>query len=353
MINVLVTDESAFTRTVLTRMIESDSSLRVTGWAAKGPEALEKIRALQPDVVTLDVGMPGLDGLETLKHIMKTAPRPVIMVSLLTQQGAEITLEALACGAFDCVPKRLSHSLLDVTRMQRELVAKIRAAAESPILRSADRRASFLNAWTKSVALRDSLFTPAVVAIGTSTGGPQALQEILPLLPADLPVPLLIVQHMPPGFTEPLARRLNGLCKVSVREAVQDDPLTPGVVYIAPAGRHLTVYCCQPQQFAVRISNLPEDTLHTPSVDVMMSSVAETFGASSMGVILTGMGCDGLEGMQAIARAGGLTLGQAESSCMVYGMPKACAESGLLHRMVELKQIPGEILQATRYRRRA
>jgi two-component system, chemotaxis family, protein-glutamate methylesterase/glutaminase len=352
LIRVLVADDSAFMRTALTRMIESDPSLRVSGTAQTGHEAMEKVLSLQPDVVTLDVEMPGMNGIETLKRIMQESPRPVIMVSSLTQEGAETTLEALAIGAFDYLPKQQSFVSLDIIKIRDELIAKIKAAAEShrrkPTLKSSAAPAS-----PKVTPHTARHAPPSIVALGTSTGGPKALQEILPMLPADLPVGILIVQHMPKGFTGPFARRLDNLCKVSVREAAHDETIVPGVVYIAPAGQHLTVRRRTPSKVTIHLSNTPEGTLHTPSVDVMMLSVAEVFQALSMGVIMTGMGADGLQGMRAIAKAGGLTVGQDEASCTVYGMPRSCAETGILQRVVPLTQIPEQIVHATQYARHA
>jgi two-component system chemotaxis response regulator CheB len=354
LIRVLVADDSAFMRTALTRMIESDAELRVSGTAQTGSEALDKVLSLQPDVVTLDVEMPGMNGIETLKRIMQESPRPVIMVSSLTQEGAEVTLEALAIGAFDYLPKQQSFVSLDIIKIQEELISKIKAAAEShrrrPLLKSVQAppvpKVSPRVVTTRHVP-------PSIVALGTSTGGPKALQEILPMLPDDLPVGILIVQHMPKGFTAPFARRLDNLCKISVREASQDEVVTPGVVYIAPAGQHLTLRRCAPSKAAIHLSYTPAGTLHMPSVDVMMLSVAEVFRALSMGVIMTGMGADGLQGMQAIAQAGGVTVGQDEASCTVYGMPRSCAETGVLQRVVPLTQIPDQILQAIHYERHA
>lgn len=349
LVRVLVADDSAFMRTALTRMIESDPQLRVSDTAQNGNEALEKIRLNQPDVVTLDVEMPGLDGLETLRRIMKDFPRPVIMVSSLTQEGAETTLEALDIGAFDYVPKQLSYVSLDIIKIRDDLIAKIKAAAK------VERPAVKKPAQAIPTTPVQSTFSvvPEIVAVGTSTGGPKALQQILPLLPADLGVGVLIVQHMPPGFTGPFARRLNNLCKIPVREATQGEPISPGTVYIAPAGRHMTVSRGSPSKLAIQLSDLPAGFLHKPAVDVMMLSVAEVFRGFSMGVIMTGMGADGLQGMKAIANAGGLTVGQDESSCIVYGMPRSCAEAGILKRVVPLNDIPAVILQATRYRKRA
>jgi two-component system chemotaxis response regulator CheB len=351
-VSVLVVDDSAFMRTALARMVNSDPALRVTGTAQNGMQALERIVELQPDVVTLDVEMPGLNGLETLKRIMHDLPRPVIMVSSLTQAGAETTLEALEIGAFDYVSKQESLTALDVVKIRDDLVARIKAAAEMSHRRSAfhapSRPAPVRNPVSRTLAVQ-----PTVVALGTSTGGPKALQQMLPLLPGDLPVGVLVVQHMPVGFTGPFASRLDLLCQLQVKEAAHDQTIEAGVVYIAPAGQHLTVMRRNSAKVVTWLSASPEGTLHRPSVDVMMLSVAEVFGALAMGVIMTGMGADGVQGMKAIRNAGGLTVGQDEASCTVYGMPRSCAEAGVLQRVVSLAQIPGEILQATRYQERA
>jgi len=352
-IRVLVADDSAFMRTALSRMIESDADLKVSATACTGQEALEKIPRLDPDVVTLDVEMPGINGLETLRHIMKEFPRPVIMVSSLTQEGAETTLEALSIGAFDYLPKQSSFVSLDIIKIRDELIAKIKAAAGSHRrlrLRSNPPAAAPAAAPAVQQIRHNPNRSPAaLVALGTSTGGPKALQEILPMLPADLSVPVVVVQHMPPGFTGPFARRLNNLCKVQVQEARTEETLSAGAVYIAPAGQHMTVYRPSSSRVAVRLSHSPENLLHMPSVDVMMLSVAETFRSLAMGVIMTGMGADGAKGMQAIAREGGMTVGQDEATCTVYGMPRVCAESGILQRVVSLQQIPE---QATHYKQR-
>jgi len=352
-VRVLIVDDSAFMRTALTQLVNSDPGLWVAGTAIDGNDALEKVASLNPDVVTLDVDMPGLDGLGTLRRIMAECPRPVIMVSSLTEKGAETTVHALCAGAFDCVPKQLSAHSLDIVHIRDDLVRKIKAAA-APKSQSASTsavrkppRAARLPQQTNHSRI------PEIVCIATSTGGPKALQEILPVLPADISVPVLIVQHMPPGFTASLAQRLDDLCAVSVREAARDDVVQPGVVYIAPAGLHITVKRSLPAQTVIHLSRQPENQLHTPSANLMMESVALAFGSQAMGIILTGMGEDGTLGMQAIHRHGGLTLGQDEASCAFYGMPRACAELGILHVVVPLSQIPHQILQATRYRKRA
>lgn len=346
-VRVLVADDSAFMRTALTRMIESDPALRVVGTAQTGVEALEKVTSLQPDVVTLDVEMPRLNGLETLKRIMHDSPRPVIMVSSLTQEGAHTTLEALDYGAFDYLPKQLSYASLDIVKIREDLIAKIHAAAESRRTRIARRPPSSLH------LPPTNLYQPAptIIAIGTSTGGPKALQQILPMFPQNLPVPIVIVQHMPVGFTGPFAHRLDNLCKLTVREAGHEEVLQPGSAYIAPAGQQLLVVRRGPK-VVTRISTQPSNSLHIPSVDVMMLSIAEAFRALAMGIIMTGMGNDGALGMQAIFREGGLTLGQDESTCTVWGMPRACAEMGILKRVAPLLAIPQEVLKAINYRPR-
>jgi two-component system, chemotaxis family, protein-glutamate methylesterase/glutaminase len=345
-IGVLVVDDSAFMRTALSRMISSDPDLFVVGTACDGTDALEKIASLKPDVITLDVEMPGLDGLETLRCIRARFPRPVIMVSSSTINDARITLEALGAGAFDYVPKQLSSTSLDIIHIRHDLIAKLKAAVEAHRLQSARDRKPPQPA--TSVTWENFSGNPAIVVIGASTGGPQALQEVLTPLPADLPVPILIVQHMPPGFTKPLAERLDTLCALKVQEASHREPLRPGVVYIAPAGIHVTVERSANTLALISLTSQPEKSLHMPSVDVMMESVAAVYRSLAMGVIMTGMGSDGALGMTAIHRAGGITVGQDESSCAVYGMPRACAELGILQRVAPLAQIPHFILQATR-----
>jgi two-component system chemotaxis response regulator CheB len=353
-IRVLVVDDSAFMRTALSRMISSESGIEVAATACNGSEALDKIASLNPDVVTLDVEMPGIDGLQTLRHIMQRFPRPVIMVSSVNERDAENTFNALAAGAFDYVPKQLLPTSLDILHIRTDLVAKIRAAAQSRISPSASILDKKPPQFSSSQA-PDKPFasTAAVVALGISTGGPKALQEILPLFPSDLSVPVLVVQHMPLGFTAPFTQRLNNLCAVAVREAVQGESIQPGVVYFAPSGKHMSVNRVSASRTVLCLDTQPEDSLHIPSVDVLMNSVAATFKDLALGVIMTGMGSDGAAGMRSIHLQGGLTIGQDEATCTVYGMPRACAELGILTRVVPLSLIPDQILEATHYRRRA
>lgn len=347
-IRVLVADDSAVMRTAISRMLQSSPRVRVCGTAKNGVETVERAKQLKPDVVTLDVEMPLLNGMEALKRIMSECPCPVIMVSRMTCEGAEITVEALSAGAFDYIPKEDVQSPADLARLQRDLLEKVEAAALSPQATNVGT----LHVLPPILALRDkALVVPKVVVIGTSTGGPKALQNIVPVLPADLAVPVIIVQHMPPGFTGPLARRLNGVSKIKVQEAQQGEQVAPGTVYIAPAGRHTTV-CSSTSNIRFTLSDSPNDTLHKPSVDVTMSSVAEVYGRNVLGVILTGMGADGVKGMKLIQEKGGITVGQDASSCAVYGMPRSCAESGVLQRVVPLAHIVDVMLETVRYRGR-
>jgi two-component system, chemotaxis family, protein-glutamate methylesterase/glutaminase len=328
-ISVLVVDDSAFMRTALARLIGSDPALSVAGTAFSGADALDKIPSIDPDVITLDVEMPGLDGLQTLRRIMAHFPRPVIMVSAVTAHGAEVTFDALGAGAFDYVPKQLASTSLDISHIRDDLVNKIKTAAEQKRSRLAGSNRKLPRAVRTDLFERDPApSTPEIVAVGTSTGGPKALQEILPLFPTDFSVPILIVQHMPPGFTEPFAQRLNKLSSVTVREATQNEVIRPGVAYIAPAGIHLLVQRQSDSRSVICLSPRPDNHLHIPSVDIMMQSVAASFHDKAMGVIMTGMGSDGAVGMSAIRREGGLTIGQDEATSAVYGMPRACAEMG-------------------------
>jgi two-component system chemotaxis response regulator CheB len=352
-ISVLVVDDSAFMRTAISQMINSDPELLAVATATNGTEALQRIASFNPDVVTLDVEMPGLDGLQTLRCIMARFPRPVIMVSSATADHAETTFEALQAGAFDYIPKQIPAESLDIAHIRNSLIAKIKMAAQSRAPH-ADGASPRKPPQAATSAEHDALpISPRAVAIGTSTGGPKALQEILPLLPPDLSVPILIVQHMPPGFTAPFAKRLNALSSVTVCEAVHQQAILPGVVYIAPSGIHMTVQRCGLHRVIIRLVPQPENHLHIPSADVLMESAATAFGGLVMGVIMTGMGSDGAVGMKTIYSRGGFTIGQDEATSAVYGMPRVCAEMGILNRIVPLAQIPYQIMQATRYRRSA
>jgi two-component system chemotaxis response regulator CheB len=317
-----------------------------------GEQARAAATEFEYDVIILDLNLPKLDGVSVLRYLR--SKKPSVPVLVLTQRTrVEDRVECLDTGADDYVPKQLASTSLDILHIRHDLVTKIRAAAQSQKSRPPDVLAR--KPPQSQSENRDGipLTTPAIVALGTSTGGPKALQDILPLFPRDLSVPILIVQHMPAGFTAPFAQRLNTLCAVTVREAAHREPIQPGVVYIAPAGFHMSVERLSSSRSILCLDTQPEDCLHIPSVNILMNSVASVFKNLALGVIMTGMGSDGAEGMSAIHRQGGFTIGQDEATCTVYGMPRACAELGILTRVVPLSQIPAQILQATRYRRRA
>lgn len=346
LVRVLVVDDSSFMRLALTRILQSDPALEVVGCAHDGQQALDMTVQLDPDVITMDVAMPRMNGLEALRILMANAPRPVIMVSAMTQEGARMTLDALDYGAFDYIPKSLGTRALDISHIRRDLVGKVKAAA-STHSRTRCARLGIKAAPREERANRgESFVTPSVICIGSSTGGPRALQQILPALPARLPVGIVVVQHMPPGFTRPFADRLNALCRVHVKEAEADDTVDPGTILVAPAGWHLTLYRRAHSSYAVRLTKTPADLLHVPSVDVLMLSAAEVVRERAMGVVLTGMGSDGSAGMKAIRAAGGYTIAQDEETSAVYGMPRACVEAGAVQRLLPLPAISGEIVAA-------
>jgi len=353
-IRVLVVDDSAFMRTALARMVNCEPDMEVVATASCASVAFEKIPSLDPDVVTLDVNMPGLDGLGTLRCIMNQFPRPVIMVSAATEKDAQTTFEALSAGAFDYVPKQMSQTSLEIAHIRDELISKVRAAAQSRRNRHRTVEARKPPQSTLLEMGKSAYAAPAVVAIGVSTGGPKALEQILPVFPPDFAVPILIVQHMPVGFTATFAQRLNSLCSINVKEAAQGELIRPGTAYIAPAGLHMRVVPrLSDSKPAIGLNKHPEDAMHVPSVDVLMNTVAQVFKNRAFGVIMTGMGSDGAAGMTAIFRQGGLTFGQDEASCAVYGMPRVCARLGVLTHVLSLPDIPAYIIRATHRLRRA
>ena len=336
-IRVLVVDDSAFVRKAVERMLSPVDDIEVVGFAADGEEGLAKARELHPDVVTLDVKMPRLGGLETLERLMAEQPVPVLLMSTLTQEGAEVTLRGLELGAMDFVDKS-SVQPMSMLSLADELVAKIRALGGA----RARARPKPLRARAEGVSA-----APAAecVVIAASTGGPTALQTVVSGLPAGFPAAVLVVQHIPRGFTKSLAERLDARSAIPVREARDGEPVLPGAVLIAPAGIHMKV---ARRRGAVETSldEEPRDALHRPSADVLMASAAGAYGPRTLGVVLTGMGSDGTEGLRAIREKGGLTLAEAEETCVIFGMPKAAIEAGVVHRAVPLERVAGEILAA-------
>ena len=357
-IKVVVVDDSAFMRKSLSIMLESDPQIKVVAVARDGKEGIEKIREFQPDLVTMDIEMPGMDGLTALGIIMKEMPLPVLMVSSLTTDGAKSTLDALNLGAVDFIPKELSFVSLDIVKIKAELVSKVKQivqsrslqfrmqrvmAASRGVLQSAAagnaggaaKAPAARGVWPVTKGLRG-------VVLGISTGGPFALLQILPKLPKDFPLGIAIVQHMPPRFTRSMAERLDGVSQVHVKEAEDGDRMEPGLVLVAPGGEHMT-FRTSGTSVKAHISPEPLNTLYRPCADVMMTSAVEAFNGPLLGVIMTGMGKDGLEGLKLIKQKGGYVVAQNEETCVVYGMPKAAVDSGVADLVVPLEDIPRAI----------
>jgi two-component system, chemotaxis family, protein-glutamate methylesterase/glutaminase len=338
-IRVLIVDDSRFVRQAVARMLNTED-IEVVGQAADGKQGIEKARELQPDVVTLDVQMPRMGGLETLERLMEEAPLPVLLLSSLTSEGAEVTLRGLELGALDFVDKSTAKGQMNLLSLAEELRAKIRALAGSP------RRPRPSGPPTDIPVAFPRLATRAlVVAIGTSTGGPTALQAVIPRLPKDFGAAVVVVQHIPVGFTRYLADRLAQRSALPVEEARDRDKVRPGRVLIAPGGVHMKLVQ-RGDAVEVRLDEEPRSSLHRPSADVLMASVAEVFGSRSVGVVLTGMGTDGAVGLGAIRKAGGRTLVESEETCVIYGMPKAAIDAGVVDRAVPLPEIADAIVSA-------
>ncbi|WP_456487820.1 protein-glutamate methylesterase/protein-glutamine glutaminase [Candidatus Alkanophaga liquidiphilum] len=338
-IGVLVVDDSAFMRILISDMLCSDEEVEVVGVARDGEDALEKLEELSPDVITMDVEMPRLDGIGALKEIMRQKPTPVIMLSAHTQEGARTTLEALESGAFDFVPKPSGSISLDIEKVRSELLAKIKAAARA-------RGTTLTQGRRVSKAGSVAGFEPGrrserVVVIAASTGGPRALSEVLFALPASLPAGVLVVQHMPPFFTRALAERLNAACELQVKEAENGDEIKDGCVLIAPGDFHMLI-----NDRKVELNKEPPVNAVRPSADVTMRSAADAYGENVVGVVLTGMGRDGAAGIIRIKERGGRTIACDERTSLIFGMPKAAIETGCVDIVAPLHEIPKGILNA-------
>jgi two-component system, chemotaxis family, protein-glutamate methylesterase/glutaminase len=333
-IRVLVVDDSAFVRKAVVRMLGEGADIEVVGTAADGEEGLARARELRPDVVTLDVKMPKLGGLETLERLMAERPVPVLLLSSLTQEGAEVTLRGLELGAMDFVDKS-SVEPMSMLSLTRELLEKVRALGEA---RVRPRRPGKARSAPSARGERAE-----VVVIAASTGGPSGLQSLVSALPAGLRATILIVQHIPRGFTRSLAERLDARSAIPVREAADGDLVEPARVVIAPAGIH-TRLKRSGARVRIVLDEEPRDALHRPSADVLMTSAAAVFGPRTGGVVLTGMGSDGTEGLRAIQAAGGQTLAESEETCVIYGMPKSAVAAGVVSRVVPLDRMAEEIL---------
>lgn len=346
MIRVLVVDDSAVMRAFLGRVVSGQPDMELLGVSPDPLLAIEKIRRNPPDVLTLDVEMPRMNGLDFLRNLMAVRPLPVIMISSLTREGAETTMRALELGAVDFFPKPASFDQLE--EGAQEIAEKIRAAAGARVFR---RRAPAPAAARGKVTAPPLVQPPApagaqrVIGIGASTGGVEALREVLTRLPADT-APLLIAQHMPPGFTETFARRLDSLCQIQVKQAEDGEVVRTGVAYIAPGGRHLMLMR-RGAGYCLRVTEDPPVNRHRPSVDTLFRSIARAAGAQAIAVMLTGMGADGAEAMLELARNGAHTIAQDEASCVVFGMPRQAIAVGAVREIVPLGEIAPRLLALT------
>ncbi|HSH72562.1 MAG TPA: chemotaxis response regulator protein-glutamate methylesterase [Methylophilaceae bacterium] len=341
-IKVLIVDDSALIRSLLTEIINSQPDMTVVGAAPDPLIARDMIKQLNPDVLTLDVEMPKMDGLEFLEKLMRLRPMPVVMVSTLTERGSEITMRALELGATDFVTKP-KISISDGMREYTDLIAdKIRAASQARIA-SLPRQSPSVNGHAAPVALRNPLISSEkLLIIGASTGGTEAIKSFLLQMPSDCPG-ILITQHMPAGFTKSFANRLDSLCQISVKEAEGGERILPGHAYIAPGDKHLML-ARSGANYVTQLSDAPPVNRHKPSVDVLFDSAAESAGRNVIGVILTGMGKDGAVGMLQMKNAGAHNFAQNEESCVVYGMPKEAVAHGGVDEVAHLNDLPKLVL---------
>lgn len=338
-VRVMVVDDSAFMRFAISQHLNEDPDLVIIGTASNGKEALQLIPQMKPDVITLDVEMPHLDGLSTLREIMAKFPRPVIMFSSLTKDGAAETIQALMIGAVDFCPK--PENRLDIRAEMAEIAAKIKQAAKAKVgsrLKKAVVEVSS-PARVDNKPVKPYRKTTPLVLIGSSTGGPGALNEVVPLLPANLPSPVLIVQHMPAGFTRSLAERLNSISPLKVKEAEPGDPLMIGQVLLAPGGFHMLL----DENERIALNQKPAVHGVRPSVDVTLNSVIQRFGKNIIAVILTGMGSDGTLSASILHNSGGHVIAEHESTCVVWGMPRSVAEAGAADQILPRPQIAAAI----------
>ena len=343
-VRILIVDDSAVVRKVLNSLLASDPEIVVAGTAGNGSQALARIPEAKPDLVTLDIEMPGMDGLETLVEIRKLYPKlPVIMFSTLTERGATATLDALARGASDYVTKPSQGETREVSqaRVREELIRKIKSLCAVRVPRAQPPPPS---APTPTLASARPQARIDVVAIGASTGGPNALTALIPQFPADFPVPIVIVQHMPPLFTRFLAERLQSGTELRVEEAADGAPVVAGTVLIAPGDYHMRVRSHNGETI-VRLDQAPPENSCRPSVDVLFRSVAETYGGAAISAILTGMGQDGLRGAEVLKANGAYVIAQDEATSVVWGMPGAVAGAGLANCVLPLDAVVPEILR--------
>ncbi|NMB99309.1 MAG: chemotaxis response regulator protein-glutamate methylesterase [Thermoanaerobaculaceae bacterium] len=347
-IKVAIADDSSFMRKALQRILEKEPFIKIAGLAASGEELLEKIPVWKPDVITLDISMPGIDGLETLDRIMQKNPLPVIIISTHSGKDAPLTLEALNKGAVDFIDKQ-QYSLVDFEGIRSALVQKILDAAGAKISPQAlqhDEESVSRKQTKKSKLVVEPLHSPTkikVIAIGASTGGPPAVQRLLESLDNIVDIPILVVQHMPIGFTKAFAERLNSNLSFKVVEAKHGEEIENGTVYIAPSGFHLKTHQ-ESDSVRLALASYP-DLQHKPSVDILFESMAPVYGKRALAVLLTGMGKDGAEGMLALKKAGAFTISEDEKSCVVYGMPRAAKLCGAVSEEIPLCRIGDRIVE--------
>ncbi|MCT2534542.1 chemotaxis response regulator protein-glutamate methylesterase [Aquibacillus koreensis] len=350
LINVLVVDDSAFMRKMISDILHSEPSIRVIGTARNGSDALEKIKELKPDVITLDVEMPVMDGISTLKQIMKHHPLPVIMLSSLTKAGADKTMESIALGAVDFIAKPSGSISLDIKKVQKEIVQKVLEAANSKVQPS-----SLIKKNHKPIrSMRQQpgrISEQILVGIGTSTGGPRALQQVITRLPEDFPAPILVVQHMPQGFTKSLAQRLHSLSQITVKEAEHNEALHKGTAYIAPGGYQLRAVKRGTSLFAQVTKEEPRNG-HQPSVDVLFESLAHLNTYQIHTIIMTGMGADGSKGIQYLKdrKSDTFIISESKNTAVVYGMPQAAAKTRLVDEVVDLHEISDVLINQIKSR---
>ncbi|MFZ2403828.1 MAG: chemotaxis response regulator protein-glutamate methylesterase [Methylobacter sp.] len=351
-IKVLIVDDSAVVRQVLTGLLDGASGLKVIGAAPDPIFAMKRMESEWPDVIVLDIEMPRMDGVTFLKKLMSERPTPVVICSTLTEKGAEVTMQAMSAGAVDIItkPKLNLRNFLQESKSTIIDVVKAAAGSRPRIIKSTttampSRIATGADNMLSSSVLKPMVqTTDRVIVIGTSTGGTQALEYLFTQLPRSAP-PIVVVQHMPEHFTAAFAKRLDGICQVTVKEAVQNDRALPGTVLIAPGGKHMLL-SRSGAQYRVDVKDGPLVSRHRPSVDVLFRSSAQSAGANAVGIILTGMGDDGAHGMKEMHDAGALTIAQDEASCVVYGMPKEAVKLGAVDGILPLSAIPQLIMQA-------
>jgi two-component system chemotaxis response regulator CheB len=332
-IKILVVDDSLLMQRVLTDLLQSDPQVQVIGTARDGQEALQKINTLQPDVVTLDIEMPRMNGLTAIRKIMESTPTPVVMISALTQREAQLTLKALEFGAVDYVPKPSGQISLDMTSVKEELLLKVKTAATANLAPTkpnvTDGEAA--NLWSSD----------KIISIAASTGGPPAVTYVLNHLPSNTP-PILVVQHMPKGVTRLFAQGLNNTCKFTVKEAENGDYIQESLALIAPGGNHMTVT----KSGRIKLTQDPPVNYVRPAADVTMTTAAEVYGSKNIGVVLTGMGADGAKGIKAIKEKGGQTIAQDQKTSVVFGMPNVAIQTGCVDVVAPLEKIPKAVLAA-------